>query len=214
MSTTEYTYSHRSRRSALIPPGVVLSSEEEALITQRIGYRPIPPPTTLSSNWTTQGISSTVSTPSENRTQHSELPPEPADAAGDELKDLRGRFQAHHLGGSAGQSKPQVNSTTVTTRAPELFKNTSGTIPQQRQWSANRRRQPSWKIDIPHMSEIQTLQTRSPATSTSSMSANSETTSPWIRQDTRTLPRAQTKYGSIPVGEISPRGTREAFVWS
>lgn len=51
MSWIEHPHAHRHRRSALLPSGIFLTPEEEALIVGRTGRRPIPPPDLLRPSW-------------------------------------------------------------------------------------------------------------------------------------------------------------------
>ncbi|PGH07537.1 hypothetical protein AJ79_06272 [Helicocarpus griseus UAMH5409] len=51
MDPTEHLYIRKPRRSALIPSGVVLTPQEEALIVGRTGRSLVPPPDVLKSSW-------------------------------------------------------------------------------------------------------------------------------------------------------------------
>ncbi|KAK2731988.1 hypothetical protein FQN57_003049 [Myotisia sp. PD_48] len=126
-------YSHRFRRGALIPNDVKLTPEEEKMVIRRIGYLPLLPTNPLTSNWA-------------HKT---------SDCA--DRKDITDWDNKYKCG-------------SVETAHSEIFKHIEETFTpwgKRDYWHTKtecrdrspkyRVRQPSWSVDIPHMSEIQPL---------------------------------------------------------
>ncbi|KAK2745753.1 hypothetical protein FQN55_006074 [Onygenales sp. PD_40] len=162
MGLAEHPYGNRRRRSALIPSGVCLSPEEEALLVGRIGYRPIPPPDSIRSDWLSPHLEDTktdgagkskVWGPEEDLKEEEAVRKwVDAQKSPDRAKDrfARGRELSMPDEESVGSGKqtedPTVYAATVKSDNP---KNELPSRPPP----------PPMKIDIPHMSEVKSLKT-------------------------------------------------------
>lgn len=150
-SSIVQSFGYRNRRSALIPNNVSLSPEDELLIAHRIGYRPVPPPGAMESQWFTTITNTTwgpkPTGPQGNDGQHDD------DKARTKALMFRGQFDDE----SGWRLPLKVNRI----RSQVLGNTDSPEIPDQSEIRPSRQRRTSWKIDIPHMSEIQPLRSRS-----------------------------------------------------
>ncbi|KAK2882465.1 hypothetical protein FQN49_000326 [Arthroderma sp. PD_2] len=138
--TNSCALSYRVRRCALIPKGVNLTLEEEAMVIKRIGYRPIPPPGALTSNWFTR--SAEVNKTNDKLCEIGEQ----------EVVEGRIDVDAYQ-----GGSIILLDQHTATSGFQE-----NGALPLSGTFTCSlpsRLRKDSWSIDIPHMSEIKPLNT-------------------------------------------------------
>ncbi|OJD25003.1 hypothetical protein ACJ73_03635 [Blastomyces percursus] len=69
MGWIEYPHAHRRRRSALLPSGISLTPEEEALIVGRTGRELIPPPDVLKPSW----LSAELNDEEKNKSESSKM---------------------------------------------------------------------------------------------------------------------------------------------
>jgi hypothetical protein len=142
--------SYRSRRSALIPNDVSLSAEEEVIIADRIGYRPIPPPGAIESKWFTavSGSNWAPKQPNSHQSHHYRQSAS-KEAAPDSLPfDKYWRYK---------RGFPlRTHCTRAATHELDPVETRSEISPGQgrRTNKHSRKLQFSWKIDIPHMSEV------------------------------------------------------------
>jgi hypothetical protein len=151
-------FSYRSRRSALIPNDVSLSPEEEVIIADRIGYRPIPPPGAIESKWFT-AVSGPKWAPKQlNQQRHLHRQSASEDSPPDSLPfDKYWRYK---------RGFPlRTHCTRAATHEQDPVETRSELSPGQgrRTDKTSRRLQFSWKIDIPHMSEVLSLSEESSA---------------------------------------------------
>ncbi|KAK2804668.1 hypothetical protein FQN50_006507 [Emmonsiellopsis sp. PD_5] len=162
MNPTEHQYGNRRRRSALIPSGVCLSPEEEALLIGRIGYRPIPPPDSMGFDWLSiqhddtkaDGAGKSKMWGPEEDIAEEEAVRKWVDAQKypDRAKERFARGSESSIpdedsaGGGKQTEDPTVYAATVKSDSP---KNELPSRPPP----------PSMKVDIPHMSEVKSLKT-------------------------------------------------------
>ncbi|KAM5456222.1 hypothetical protein MaudCBS49596_001243 [Microsporum audouinii] len=138
--------SYRIRRCALIPKGINLTLEEEMMVIKRIGYRPIPPPGAMTSNWFTR---------------HAEVNISKAKACG------AGKQEVAMVGIPAGRYRAgsECSETLANQRMVNARLQVNGAFPQNDTFTSSipsRLQRDLWNVDIPHMSEIKPLDTLSP----------------------------------------------------
>ena len=199
---------YRSRRSALIPPDVSLSPAEEAVIAARIGYRPVPPPGATESTW----FASVAVPPYSQKSQCGEhchnvdaaqpttgrsvLSSEPEPSTG-----LNSRF-LHKTSDSHNTRAP--DSCNDDTRL-DLEKTDATTTSMTKPKAVSRYRQLSWKIDIPHMSEVRSLSNpeRQPAISPTTTYPQP----PWTAAVRTGMPPPNLDHEKPLMGKLSARGS-------
>lgn len=210
--------SYRSRRSALIPNDVSLSPEEEVLVADRIGYRPVPPPGASESTWF-----ATVTTPNwAPKPLKSQCEEESHDAAADPSPErtVFSRGCAH-----VEKARRSQKTTTENRNARALYDNdvqVAAQLDQEKSEAtatakaASRYRQLSWRIDIPHMSEVQPLGNRArpppPPPTTSPAQYHPR---PWTSVVRNAMPPRNVNIDKekFSMGNLSPRCSSTIQAW-
>lgn len=210
VATSEFPHHYRVRRCAIIPD-VVLTPEDELVITNRIGYRPVPPPN-LSQLARFMEIHHAQHAPENgDMDDNSEIGSvERSDTNPEEERDESAESGKSDISDNEGKEPKENENSVVDINFDNDNYNTD--LEQSTIDVPIRSRRPSWNIDIPHMTDIEYLRLRTPTT-TPGLSPFSEQISPSLRPPPSFLQSKSPCSGS-PFEDPSPREGTKPFVWT